>query len=553
MPTFNRVASLPLLLALVSVTALPTLNAQEPAPVAAPPITGQYIPPGATAVITLHPQAFFSQRSLRLIPLEMIRLAGEQELGINVLKIAQIQVVIGELGPQGPAFGIVARMAEAVDLKDLRDETLRLDQPQRIDGKVFYAVDGPAGTLLHQVDERTAIIGVRPLLEQMLAAGERPAGDASPLITAVQSLESSNHLSVVLALAPIRPLLQMMADQQAQMIAPLVPESVLELKELPALTEHLLLRVRLGDDLMIRLTFQAADEAAAKELETMLTAAMDDTRAAVTQQWQAQVPFDPQAGQAMRNYIERLGGEILQLLKPVREGDRVAITIEEDVPHVALLGMLAGSRTPALLQARGDARRLKSSGQLKQIGLALHNYHDSYGGLPDPAIRDAQGKPLLSWRVSLLPFLEHAELYGQFRRDEPWDSEHNLELAKQMPDVFRHPSSTAEVGHTVYQAVVGEEIGFRPEGLTRFAEFTDGLSNTVAVVEVEDEFAVPWTKPEDITLDPDDPWPPLGGHSREGVNMLFFDGSVRLIPYWLEPEKLWHLFTRAGGEAIEAF
>src|SRR5262249_46508298 len=78
----------------------------------------------------------------------------------------------------------------------------------------------------------------------------------------------------------------------------------------------------------------------------------------------------------------------------------------------------------------GDGRELakarrQSINNLKEIALAMHNRHDTYGFLPASAIYSKNGKPLLSWRVELLPFLDQQELYRQFHLDEPWDSEHN--------------------------------------------------------------------------------------------------------------------------------
>src|SRR5438045_1511259 len=76
--------------------------------------------------------------------------------------------------------------------------------------------------------------------------------------------------------------------------------------------------------------------------------------------------------------------------------------------------------------------RLTSSNNLKQIALAFHSFHDTYGGMPAAAICDKAGKPLLSWRVAILPWIEEGALYKQFKLDEPWDSKHNKALLKKM-------------------------------------------------------------------------------------------------------------------------
>ena len=85
------------------------------------------------------------------------------------------------------------------------------------------------------------------------------------------------------------------------------------------------------------------------------------------------------------------------------------------------------------------ARRAQSMNNLKQFALAMHNYHDTNGKFPAASSFDKDGKPLLSWRVHVLPYLEQAELYKQFHLDEPWDSEHNKKLIEKMPNVLASP------------------------------------------------------------------------------------------------------------------
>lgn len=93
----------------------------------------------------------------------------------------------------------------------------------------------------------------------------------------------------------------------------------------------------------------------------------------------------------------------------------------------------------AIAQAREAARRSTCKNNLKMIGLAMHNHHSVHGQFPAAASMSTDGKPLLSWRVQLLPFLNAASLYNEFKLDEPWDSAHNKKLIAQMPAVFACP------------------------------------------------------------------------------------------------------------------
>ena len=76
---------------------------------------------------------------------------------------------------------------------------------------------------------------------------------------------------------------------------------------------------------------------------------------------------------------------------------------------------------------------------LKHIGLALLNYNDIFGCFPPAYTTDANGKPMHSWRVLILPFIEQQTLYKRYRFDEPWDGPNNSLLAKEMPSVFPLP------------------------------------------------------------------------------------------------------------------
>src|SRR5439155_18841087 len=136
------------------------------------------------------------------------------------------------------------------------------------------------------------------------------------------------------------------------------------------------------------------------------------------------------------------------------------------------------------LQAgRTAAGRSQSVNYLRQIGLAMHNFHDVYSHFPPQAIRSREGKPLLSWRVAILPYIEQDHLYKQFHLDEPWDSEHNKQLLARMPDIFRASSQPPGSTDTYYQGFTGRGTIFERGREVRFADITDGMSNTILVIE----------------------------------------------------------------------
>ncbi len=198
-----------------------------------------------------------------------------------------------------------------------------------------------------------------------------------------------------------------------------------------------------------------------------------------------------------------------------------------------------------------EAQRADSINNLKQIGLALHAYHDTFRSLPAQATYSKDGKPLLSWRVAVLPFIEQDGLYREFKLDEPWDSPHNKKLLAKIPPVYAPGFKTgAKVeGGTFYQAFTGVGTAFEPKRKLRLVDFSDGTSNTLFVAEAPT--LVPWTKPEDIAYAPDRAPPKLGGYFGGDTNVVFADGSVRSLGKDIDPEMLHRLIVRDDGHVVD--
>jgi prepilin-type processing-associated H-X9-DG protein len=219
----------------------------------------------------------------------------------------------------------------------------------------------------------------------------------------------------------------------------------------------------------------------------------------------------------------------------------------------------------ATLKVREAAARQREASYLKQIGVAMHNHHDTMGYCPAAtAYRTKDGKPGLSWRVALLPYIEQGALYNQFNLDEPWDSPNNIRLLSLMPVQYLQPGQANDgSGMTHYQVFVGPGSAFedlsKKHGINPFVlpgtpqrgltitSFTDGTSNTIMVAVAKNP--VPWTKPDDLSYDPTLPLPLLDDR-HGGVNFLMGDGSVRFERKDIPATTLRALITRNGGEII---
>ncbi len=223
---------------------------------------------------------------------------------------------------------------------------------------------------------------------------------------------------------------------------------------------------------------------------------------------------------------------------------------------VFAIGALAYLLFPETGDATRAARRVACSNNLKQIGIALQYYHAANGCFPPAFVVDGQGRQMHSWRVLILPYAEYPWLFAKYDLSQPWNSPKNQQLADQMPDFFRCAAKEDEdSNNTSYVASLGPGRFFQGAHPTREQDIQDGLSETIAVVEVRDS-KISWLDPRDgAQQGPDGAWVtnagPIGGSDHSsGANVLFADGSVQFINSAIEPERLAGMQTIAGGESV---
>ncbi|MHC5543565.1 DUF1559 family PulG-like putative transporter, partial [Singulisphaera rosea] len=215
----------------------------------------------------------------------------------------------------------------------------------------------------------------------------------------------------------------------------------------------------------------------------------------------------------------------------------------------AAKGGVQAKATAAKSERDVAVAKAESKFNFKAIRTALLEYVEKHDlTYPDSAIRSG-GKPVLSWRVALLPYLGQQKLYDRFHLDEAWDSPHNKALLSEMPEVYATSSDhAASPTLTYYQALVGPSTLFEDEGGTSIKTVFDGTSNTLMFVEAAK--AVPWTKPEDVTVDKGDLVSKFGGPFPEGFHTATGDGAVRFLNKTIDPDLLRFMVTRNGGEVV---
>jgi prepilin-type processing-associated H-X9-DG protein len=439
--------------------------------------------------------------------------------------------------------------------KDMeKDELLKSTLPNAVPKKAkfgSYYFDEKTRLGVSFISDRVIAFGPAPAIESYLAYNVRAATADGALTAALQMANSKKQFVAALnaAMIPAK-----VIDGAPPAVRPLLKAKLLTLA------------IDISGDVQIDAGLSYADDEQAKDAHDALRALAALGRAelkSVRKEMLAKVLGDgkvaplselPEATMALfaLGAIERVD-ELLANPPIKRDGHSLQASFK--LPSgantmVAVSAVGVGLLLPAVQKVRSAAARVASQNNLKQISIAMLNYESAYGKFPPAAICDKNGKPLLSWRVAILPFIEQNNLYNQFKLDEPWDSEHNKKLASVVVKVYTHPEQPDQLsGICHYRLFYGKDAMFDLKNGRGLATITDGLSNTIAVVEAAE--GVPWAKPDDFAYDPKKPLPKFATFSSGGFNAAFGDGSVRFLSHSLPEKTLRAYITANGGEIID--
>lgn len=228
---------------------------------------------------------------------------------------------------------------------------------------------------------------------------------------------------------------------------------------------------------------------------------------------------------------------------------RQGFTLVELLVVIGIIAVLIALFLPARRTSREAARRSQCTNNLKQIGLAISSYADVFKALPPAYTVDADGNRLHSWRTLILPFLEQKPLFDQIDLSKAWDDPANAAALNASVAAYRCPSAGCPENHTTYTAILAPNGCFLPAESRRLAEISDDHAQTLLVIEVDPEHAVPWMAPTDADLNV------LLGFNREtklahpgGFNAAFVDGSVRFLLAELPADERRALVSIAGDD-----
>ncbi len=510
-----------------------------------------YVLPRAVAFAALRPSQLFKAPMAEWLPTEVATAAGLKYLGIDPAEVDEVIAFCG-VPSVGMEYGITLKFAKPFKGSSIPQELRAHAQPGEIDGRKYLQSTQPMLPSFFAPDTNTLVVAPDETLKQLVAGKkERKTG---PLLDRVAAAPGGNDLYLAVDIESLRPMIALAMAQATQKIPPQAQPFL----DAPNLIRAAELTFNLNGNRNSSLVVRANDEASAQQLETLLANARSQYQEQMKAQFAEQAASSDPVDQALAQYMDRVSGLWMTPFTPTRETDSLTLfrtdsrdPAQQQLTNVAVVGVLVALLLPAVQAAREAARRSQAANGLKELMLASLFYESVNKTYPAHASYSADGRPLLSWRVHILPFLQEEALYKEFHLDEPWDSPHNSQLIPRMPKVYECANAPLEPGKTIYLAIVGEPCIFdgTANGM-KISKVTDGTSNTIVLVEANPDRAVEWTKPEDLTYDASNPAAGLGGLRPNGWNAAFADGSVKFINNNVDPQIINALFTRGGGEPI---
>ncbi len=461
----------------------------------------------------------------------------------NIVSAGHYPTSWSEEGIAAQKQAIVVRGIEAFDVPQIV-EAYRLAPATIVDDVQAYRVDtqvllqylafADARTLLLATDEAT--------LKAMVAARE---GSDSLLAAQVKSLPAECDLGFAVTFEPLRDGLAKLTRDNP------TPAPFQAVNDLPDQVRALSGSLDLTGLRLLKIDVHAYDEDAAAKLK----ATLDEYLGLAESLWilnarRIIASASEDAGDEFGKALAVFAKQFFESRSVTKRDTLVTATWRRPDGMDALEKTFPGM-IRSLLQTLSFNARMR---RLHHIGTAIESYRAKHGHYPRPAICDENGKPLLSWRVALLPFQgeAEAEFHKEFHLDEPWDSPHNKQLLKRMPVIYT--SDNEHRGKTRFLAVVDDRSVFAPGMGKPVDEFSDSKDGTMLVLEVGPDKAVPWTKPSDFTVEKKALLSGLGevdGFRGRAFMALFANQGVSALPATIDEDVLLPMFTRDGGEQID--
>jgi len=484
-----------------------------------------WLPTGFPVVIVIRPSEIAAQKSLAPV-LDLFVEGFEQKVGVRFSDVETLTIahnpLSGEMTSLGP-FGLILHSSKPLKL------AARLEQQRAVPTEVElgsrkYLIQHSMREDWFSPDDKTMVIGGK----RFIADAIKTQGIAKSPLAANPSWNavSRGHLALSVDAALLKQMIPgfvqtELAHRLEGVISPLLND-----------VNRVFVGVRLGEKTGLIAYVEATDADAARKVQATIAALV--TLAQNSSEFYGNELRHPVAAPVAKIATQLTGSATVDSV------DKTTVRLRANAQvNAELVGKVAKSIE--------KARNGRSVDNLRKIGLAMLNHHANHGAvLPGSAVAK-KGHPV-SWRVRILPFVDQAPLYKQYRLDEPWDSENNKQVLAMMPQIYRHPSDDPTSTNSSYFMITGKEAHPADKDI-KLADIPDGLPNTILIVEAKR--AVPWTKPEDIEIAAGEPLPQFGGWDELGFGVVFANGSVQTINNNVDEKVLRPFFTRAGGEQVD--
>jgi|JI10StandDraft_1071094.scaffolds.fasta_scaffold00301_11 hypothetical protein len=517
-------------------------------PVSGEEETESFLPEEGIVLWRLQPFNISQANFLKLLPLEPLAALSSDALGIDLSRCSIAAGTVSVAEDLRWELAIRFSPYQNTDIRFLKSSQFGPIRTTQSNPGIRLREWKNTGLSVLQDNEQW-LAGTEKSLKTMLSQDSRP----HRLISSLQNRKEA--IAIALDMKTLAPKLSKIL--KVFEISPFSEEAVLA-SECCSLLDHVECAIDIGSTTKVQIRWVAKVDADIEKcgdvVKKVLRRCGDLLVVQISRNFDYSVGTNGANGEALDAYFGRMKNALNDLVTTkIQQGEVVTELVEiEEVLSLLVVAMTSLQISDEL----GDFLPQPQTEQNMEMLIdALHSYETVHRRIPPRTVKDANGKPLLSWRVLLLPFVGEEELYSQFRLDEPWDSEHNKKLVDQMPSVFANQNADAPVGYTCYLAPHGfmdrrEQTIWDAEPLL-LRQVNDGLANTAAMVEVEPQSAVPWTKPEDFDLRERDLLEHWGAPPAGGL-IVMLDTTCYDFTRLKEKKKLKAVLTANGGEAVNA-
>ena len=492
----------------------------------------------AFAALVVKPQRLLSQSWAQDEKIKAGLLAVVDRLGFSPMDCKTMLVAISP--PQTPEdIPMVGRMdfETPIDLSSIAQEfgdALSLIEEEG----VSYFVTSDQKMAYRSAGEGVIYFGELKRLRRL----EQKSSAAGALARRLRGIELSGDATLLVDFAPIRPLLAQAASMTQQPFAgPSPEEEGVPLEKLLAQLDSLSMSLDTAAEEVVVAEMDLGDS----ELATQIAASSKKQ----ISQFKIIGPLALSA--ALSGVPDDVSSAVSTLLYGVLGGLKITSSDNQVVAKLRLPNNIADQFQVLLAYAGQLQLQEERSESFAVLGNALAEVLEQ--GYVPPSIEDhpewfdADGQSKLSWRVHLLPLLGEAELHARFKLDEDWDSEHNLELLEEIPEIFQSVEGSSQ---SSFLGFGGGGMSMASGTLHKTDDLKDDADLTIMLMDVGDRLAVPWTQPIDLPSLDVEKLAEIADDTSGKIQVITVSGKKRTLRKRLSLEQLQAMLSIAGGEEV---